>query len=171
MTRTIATFSALALLSPLLAACAGDSSRYPSLAIREAERVSGELEPAPPVEPVDLAILPLVPSSDIDSLVEQASALNRSFAAKVGSVRALATQARGTGRDSEARGRAIVALADLTSLRSQTEVPLGDLDLLVAERTNRLEPADAALAAHAQVKELVDAQNRTLAQLWSLLDQ
>lgn len=169
MTNTVTTFCALALLTPLIAGCAGDSGRYPSLAVRDVERVNGEFESGSPVQPVELQIPPLVPSTSIESLVEQANAANSTFASRVAAARGLATNARGSGRDSEARGRAIVALADLTSLRSQTEVPLGELDLLIAERTNRLEPAADAIAAHARVLALVQEQSRTLDELWRMV--
>ena len=169
MTHAFRTLSALALVAPLLAACAGSGDRYPSLAIRDVERTGPVVEPAPPVEPVALPIQPVVPSDNIPVLVAQANDSHRTFLARVPSARQLASAARASGRDSDARGRATVALADLTSLRSQTEIPLGDLDLLVAERTNRLEPAEEALAAHAQVLALVEQQDRTLDELWGLI--
>lgn len=171
MKQKLGTLSAVALLSALLPGCAGDSGRYPSLAMRDVERVNGQFDPASRVEPVELAIRAIVPSSSISELVDQANASHQRFVSKVSTARSLAVNARGTGRDSDARGRAIVALADLTSVRSQTEIALGDLDMLIAERTNRLEPADEAIAAHASVLQLVAEQDRTLTDLWSLLGQ
>jgi hypothetical protein len=172
MTRRTGTIALLALLAPTMAGCAGDSGRYPSLAQRDVERASGQFEPPPPpVEPLDLPIRSLAPTASIAALVTQASGLHRTFLARSAAVRNLVAAARGSGPDSDARGQAIVALADLASLRSQTEVPLGDLDLLIAERTNRLEPADEALAAHAQVLALVTEQDRAIAALSRVLGQ
>lgn len=169
MNRTIPTTWAFALILTPLAACTGDAERYPSLAIRDVERVEGLIVPAAAVEPAELPIRSLAPTTGIDALVAQASETHRTFVARQPAARSLASRARGTGRDSEARGQAIVALADLSSLRSQTEFALADLDMLVAERTNRLEPADDAIAAHAQVLALVNEQDRTLNSLWGLL--
>ena len=152
-----------------VAACAGDKGRYPSLAIREAERVSGEIGPRPSVEPVDLPIRAITPDQSIAALVARANATHQTFQSRAPGVRRVVNGARGSGRDSEARGNALIALADLTSVRSQTEFALADLDLLVADRTNRLEPADEALAAHAQILALVTEQDRTLAALYGLL--
>ena len=171
MERNSATLSAVALLCALLPACAGDSARYPSLAIRDVERFQGQYQPASMVEPAELPIRSLAPDASVDALIAQATASHDTFAQRAAAARGLAARAAGTGRDSELRGNAIVALADLTALRSQTEVPLGDLDLLIAERTNRLEPADDAIAAQAQVLALVNEQDRTLNELWRLLDR
>ena len=109
--------------SLLIAACAGDKSQYPSLAIRDVERSGGVIDTGPPVEPVPLNITAIIPESSIAQLVEQARVSHGNFLARAPSVRRLAAGARGTGRDSEARGRAIVALADLTSLRRAANPP------------------------------------------------
>lgn len=169
MRRSIGPMSAVALLSSILGACAGASDKYPSLAIRDAERVSGQFEPVSSVEPVELPIRSLAPDTSISALVQQANTTHQTFAARVSSARPLAARASGAGRDSDVRGQAIVALSDLSSLRSQTEIALADLDLLIAERTNRLQSADDALVAHAQVLALVQEQDRTLTALWSIL--
>lgn len=171
MTQALRRFLLIGLGSSLIAACAGDKGQYPSLAIRDVERAGGLIDTGPPVEPVPLNIAPIIPSSSIAQLVEQARASHNDFLAREPSVRSLATGARGTGRDSDVRGRAIIALADLTSLRSRTEIPLADLDLLIAERTNRFESAEDAIAAHAEVLSLVNQQDRTLDNLWSILGQ
>ena len=160
---------ALGIGSLLVAACAGDKGQYPSLAVRDMERVDGQIDTGPPVEPVTLDISPVIPSQSVAELIAQARVSHRDFLAREPSARRLASSARGSGRDSEARGNAIVALADLTSMRSKTEIPLAGLDLLIAERTNRLESAEDAVAAHAEVLKLVAAQDRTLDNLWSML--
>ena len=169
MGQTISKLAAGTLCVMLLSACAGSSDKYPSLAIRDVERVSGQFAGGPEVKPVDLPIPPLTPDRNIASLLEAATGSHERFLAREPSVRRLATSARGAGVDSLLRGNALVALSDLTSLRSQTEIALADLDLLIAERTNRLEPADDAVAAHAQVLTLIGEQDRTLNALWGLL--
>lgn len=172
MIRETGRFSAVALLAVAAAGCAGDGGRYPSLAARDVERASGQFEPPPPpVEPAALPIRALAPNGTIAALVSQATTLNAAFANRAATARRLVAGARGSASGSDARSNAIVALADLASLRSQTEVPLGDLDLLIAERANRLEPAQEARAAHALVLALVNEQDRTIAALWRALGQ
>lgn len=160
---------AASLCALLVAACAGDSGKYPSLAIRDVERVSGEYTPGPAVEPIALTIRDNSPDKSIAALVAEANASNGAFLSRAPSVRRLVSGARGSGLGSDARGNALIALADLTSLRSQTELVLADLDILIAERTNRLEPAADAQAAHAEVLQLVTEQDQTLSSLWGIL--
>lgn len=155
----------------LIAACTGDKGQYPSLATRDVELVTYGAGTGPTIAPVPLEISPIIPSGSVSELFEQAKQSHSDFIDREPRVRRLATGARGTGRDSEARGRAIVALADLTSLRSRTEIPLADLDLLIAERTNRFDSAEDAIAAHAEVLKLLNEQDRTLNTLWRMLDQ
>ncbi|QUL39207.1 hypothetical protein [Erythrobacter sp. JK5] len=126
----------------MLAGCAGDSGRYPSLAIRDAERISGQFTPtARAVEPV----APVASARDLAAIVDRANASSRAFAnARPAASRAV-TGARGTSIESDARARALVALADLSSLRSDTAIALGDLDLIAAESAvafapNRMSP-------------------------------
>jgi hypothetical protein len=116
----------------LLGACAsaGDT-RFPSLATRPGERVSGTLQPPPaPTPPPATAAT----GSRLASLRDKALAAHRAFEAKRGRAATLSAAAHGAAVASEAWSVAQVALADLEAARSQAMIALADLDALyVAE--------------------------------------
>ena len=169
MSRTKNTHPILVIASLLAAGCAGSGDRYPSLAVRDVERNPVQETPAPPVEPVELPIRSMAPSTPVDTLVEQASAAFTAFEGEAPAVRALVSSARGASVESDAYGRAILALADLTSHRSKSEIALADLDLMLAENANRFEDTAVILAAHKLVLDMVNEQNQTLNTLWENL--
>ncbi len=148
----------------LVGCVGGDSERYPSLAIRDAERMVGQFTPttpaAPPVEPV-------ASPAQLGDIVASAQGFHRQFEAARPQVSRLASQARGAGPESEARSRALVAIADLASLHGRTALALGDLDRLEAEAANTFAPVAAIRAAQAQVSDLVTAQDEALAEIES----
>lgn len=157
----------------ILAACAGSSDKYPSLAVRDIERQQGQfaVTPSAPVQPADLPLESRAPATSIADLLTQASAAHSRFNAKAGSARSMVQNAQGSAQSSTAYGQAMIALAELTSLRSETEYALADLDLLVSERSNRLQASDTANSARAQVIALVKQQDNTIASLWEMLGQ
>ncbi|MDJ0643982.1 MAG: hypothetical protein QNJ15_14305, partial [Erythrobacter sp.] len=119
--------------SALVGGCAGSSDQYPSLAIRDAERVSGQFSPTRSAEaPASPTRQPRA-NGDIARLVEQAEDSHRAFVAAQSSTSRLVSGARGSGSESEARAQALVALADLSSKRSDTAIALADLDMMAAE--------------------------------------
>jgi hypothetical protein len=151
----------LALLS--LAACAAPS-RYPSLAIRDAERPSGTLQPTE-AEPY---VPPATPSETLDRLgrlTAEAQAAHQTFLAATERARAPVAAGRGTAEGSDAWSKAQIALADLEASRSQAMIALADLDRLYLEA--ELEAADMTriTAARDEVSALVDSENRTIAEL------
>ena len=127
MASAMRTFLALAAVT-LLGACAntGDT-RFPSLATRPGERVSGTLTPPPaPAKPAATAAT----GTRLAGIRASALAAHRRF----GTLRARADQlsaaARGSALASEAWSVAQVALAELESARSEAAVALADLDSL-----------------------------------------
>jgi hypothetical protein len=126
-----------ATLAPvLLAGCAADS-RFPSLAKRPAELVAeGRIArsalpaaPAPPALNVPHLALPADLPGRVAALGAQARAAHALFQDK------RAGAARAVGGGSTTEPGAMVALADLSSARSQTAVSLAELDqLYIAER-------------------------------------
>jgi hypothetical protein len=157
-------------LPMVLGACASTNGEYPSLAIRDAERVSGsaqpvEVAPRPPAPPLDSTI-----AGRIASAVAQARKANGSFAAASSRTERTVSAARGTRSPGDAWIAAQVALADLVSLRSEAVIAQADLDLLyTSERLSdpeRITPtAQALMDARSQVAGWVADQDRTIARL------
>lgn len=120
----------VAILIPLalLAACASSGSgRYPSLATRPGERVSGIAEPVPaPAPPPATAAT----GNRIAQLRAQALAAHARFGERRASAAALSAAAQGAAVASEAWSVAQVALASLEAARSEAMIALADLDSL-----------------------------------------
>ncbi len=163
-------FSAVALAFALLSGCAGSSDQYPSLAIRDAERAVGQFTPT---QANDEAPPTRAPASaqDIAQLVEQASESHKAFLSAQSSAGRLVSGARGTSTESDARARALVALADLTSKRSDTAIALGDIDLLAAQGKTEFSTSGDLEAAQTLIADIVDQQDRALAALWGQLER
>ena len=151
-------------LALALAACASDTTNYPSLARRPVEKVSTSETPAPaptaapsPASPQETARLA--------GMVEQARAAHRRFMAK--QQRAVQTVAVGSGaaRGSESWAVASIALAELESERSAAMVALADLDQIFA--TARIEGSDtsAISAARDEVSDWIGDEDSVLADL------
>ena len=169
MTRQFFHVSGSACAALLLVACASSGDQYPSLAIRDAERAVGQFTPT---RSENASNTP-APASlrELKDLVERASESHRAFVAARPTANGLVRGARGSSAESNARARALIALADLTSKRSDTAIPLGDLDLLVAEAQTTLAPHEDIVAARTLVADLVRQQDSTLAELWAEMQQ
>ena len=155
-------------LASLLGACASSGSDYPSLAIRDAERVQGEFATG---EPRRLD----VPTVDVDltggldarlaSLVAAAESAHAQFLEVQPRAQRLVTSARGNSIGSDNWAAAQVALAELDSARSLAAIPLGDLDAIYTATRVAAEDAGAVEAARQRVIELVSEQDATLEDL------
>jgi hypothetical protein len=156
------------LIALLLAGCAtADDGEYPSLAIRDAERVSGTLQPPAPYVP------PPTPPAVADRLQQlsgEVASAHRAFSAEAPRVRSVVQAARGSGPGSESWSVAQVALAGLESARSKAMIALADLDRLYVnaatqggELTRIAADRDAAIA-------LVEEENATIRTLLGSLD-
>jgi len=154
--------AALLTTATLLSACAASGDQYPTLEIREAERVSGTFEVAPPVAPASLG-------SDIAASLPQVEAAARAAHAKflsaVPNTQRLIEAARGTSAESNDWAAAEIALADLLSLRGETAVSLAELDLKYADATLRFEQRDAVGNAVRVVARLIAEEDRILAEI------
>ncbi|MCA1661267.1 MAG: hypothetical protein LC648_03525 [Novosphingobium sp.] len=151
----------------LLTACAspGDD-RFPSLATRPGERVTGTIEPAPaPVPPPATAAT----GSRIAQLRGQAQAAHRKFEERRGGADALSRAAQGAAVASEAWSVAQVALASLESARSEAMIALADLDSLYIAAQDAAVPTggsgdvDAVAAARGEVIALIGEEDAALA--------
>lgn len=155
---------ALLLLS--LSACAGTGSDYPSLAIRDAERVTGTYGVAPedmPQTAPDPA--PAGTSERLAQILSEARSAHGDFVALVPTAEQRVAAGAGSGIASDSWSRAQVALAQLDSARSRAAVPLGDLDLLYADATLAWQERDAISAARDEVTGLIAQEDATLARL------
>lgn len=125
-------FAVLALLAAMLSACTTPAEDYPSLAIRDAERVTGTMQPAAPAPYVP----PPTPAAVVDrlgQLAADAAEAHRAFTAEVPAVRTAVAAAQGTEPGGESWARAQVALAGLEAARSRAMIALADLDRLYVD--------------------------------------
>jgi len=152
------------LLLPLLAACATPADRYPSLALRDAERASGALRPVDP-EPY---VPPPTPAATMDRLAQlsaQATEANAAFLAATPQTRAAVSAAGGAEAGSEAWARAQVALTTLQSARGPATMALADLDQLYIDAATQGGETDRIAAARDTVATQVAQQDATIATL------
>jgi hypothetical protein len=162
--------SLAALMAAGLAGCVGAESRYPSLALRDFETsplaaaatASGAV-PLPEPRPVDTA--------RIAALRAAAETSSAEFSRREPSAATLVARARGQSAESDARARALVALADLSSRRSATFLHLGDLDLLAADTAIDFGWTQNIEAARSDVLTMVEQQDRALSALWTEMGQ
>ena len=155
-------FLALPLIA-MLAACASAQSAYPSLAIRPAERASGTRQP-PPAEPV---LTPPEPATldRLSRLAADARADHQAFVEQVAGARPIIAGARGAAVGDDAWARAEAALADVRAARSQTMVPLADLDRLFVDAGTQGESTARIGAARNEVEGFLTSEDRTVAEL------
>ncbi len=127
LNRLLGPVAALALVG-----CAAPDGAYPSLGVRDTERVSGTMAaPVPQIyEPVpaDAANLALG-----DQLVARANSAHLAFLDTAPAARSVVNAAQGASRDSENWVRAQVAIADLEASRAQVMIALADLDRLTID--------------------------------------
>jgi len=149
----------------LLGACTGSGDKYPSLAVRDAERITGTFAPAPTPEQE-----PVAPVADRATLVEivkmAQSAYEQFVEAAPGTLRTVRA-AKGMGPESNQWSRAQVALADLETYRSTTMIALADLDTLAAQAGVTFAPEDDLKAAQSQVAGWLAEQDELLDNLIS----
>lgn len=149
-----------------LGGCASTSGDYPSLAIRDAERVTGTMEPAgegsvqtsPAPAPEGLG-------QQLAQLASAASAAHADFLAAAPQAERLVSAGAGAGVASDRWAAAQVALADLDSARSRAAVSLGDLDLLYADATLAWQEREAITAARDEVTGMIAEEDAILARL------
>lgn len=160
------------LVSLACAALAGCSStgsgKYPSLAIRDVERVQGAFEPVA-TEQLDVPRVEVAFAGSLDerlaALVGQAEKAHRIFVDATPIAERQVAAAINAAEGSDAWAIAQVTLADLDSTRSEVAVVLGDLDILHAAGTVQAEDVSAIDAARDRVIALVSAEDATLERL------
>ncbi len=155
-----------ALLAIALAACASPQGAYPSLAVRDAERATGTLQPPEPYVPAPPSAAAM---NDVEKLVEQAHGAFESYRDKLDGVRRAALAARGAEVGGDAWARASVAIAGLETERSRTMVPLADIDrMLVAAATEGARTAEFE-DAQTLIGEMVDFETAGIDEIRNVL--
>lgn len=159
-------YAALGLLAGL-SACAGSGDRYPSLALRPFE--TGEAPPSPPPAPIVVATAPAIGAGEIAALRGRAAAAHAAFQRQQPVAARLARAAAGQSVESNTRAQALVALAELTSLRSNTAGVLADLDLHAVNAATALRPDPALEMAQSEAAALVASEDAALVRLWEVM--
>jgi hypothetical protein len=157
MKRAISTVIA-AFVPLVLGACASKGD-FPSLAIRESERVQGTIAapitaPTPPAPETAL---------QLEALSARARAGHAAFQAELPAATRAANAARGANMGSEAWSVAQVALAALESKRSDVMIALADIDRILADASISNGDLTAVAAASAEANGLVEAENAAIA--------
>lgn len=145
----------------LLGGCATPEA-YPSLSIRDSERVTGTMEvPASPA----FIPAPTAPATieQLDSLAASARAAHQRFLVAAAEARASISAARGSEIGSDSWGSAQVLLANLESIRSDAMIALADIDRLFVDAA--IEGGEVARigAARDEIVSQVDDQSSTIA--------
>jgi hypothetical protein len=151
----------------LVTGCTADTTNYPSLARRPAERITGSSEVVP-AQPATVPT-PAPPSAELSQrlaqLTAEADEAHRTFLAKRDEAARLVTAAQGAAVASESWSIAAIALAELEAARSRAMIALADLDALYAAERIVGGEATAIGAAREQVIALVTEEDTVLADL------
>lgn len=155
-------------LVAVLGACASPGTDYPSLALRDAERISGtmEVDPPPPPPPAPAAAT----LEQLPQLTAEARAAHAQFVEAAPAARSRVNAAVGASRGSDSWSVAQVAVADLEARRSRAMIALADLDRLYVGAFTAAEDITAIEAARGEVDALVQQQNAVITELLGRLD-
>ncbi|HTN13667.1 MAG TPA: hypothetical protein VL094_02550 [Sphingomonadaceae bacterium] len=155
-------FALLPLAAALaLAGCATDDGVYPSLSIRDAERVSGVFDPveAEPFVPAPQGAETL---GRIGKLRADAQASHTRFLSAAEKARSPVAAARSAQPGADAWSVAQVALADLAGIRSESMISLAELDLLYVDAQTEGQELAEIESARADVDRLATEEDRLL---------
>ncbi len=159
-------FNRVCLLTALagsLGACATSSEEYPSLAIRDVERLAA----MPPAEPVPY-VPPAPPAATlgrIDQLAGEAASAHRAFLAEAPRARSAVAAARGAEPGAESWSVAQVAVAGLEASRSKAMIALADIDRIYVDAALEGLALERISAARDQVSAQVEEQDATIGTL------
>ncbi|MCP5397381.1 MAG: hypothetical protein H6918_11755 [Sphingomonadaceae bacterium] len=149
-----------------LAGCATNGTDYPSLAVRDAERVEMTYLPgSADTEAMKPAPAPDSLPDQLAALRAEADSAHRAFMDAAPGAERTVSAARGAALGSRSWGDAQVAMADLDSLRSRSAVVLADLDLLYTNATVDFVERDAIAQTREAVIGMVLEEDAILARL------
>lgn len=152
----------------LLAGCATPSTEFPSLAIRDSERVSGTMDvPGTPVT----APAPLAPATlaQLDALLATVRTSHVAFTAATPATERAVSNAAGSALGSDAWSAAQVAVAGLQSSRSAAIISLAELDRLYVDASTAGDAIERVTAAKAEADRLVAEEDAVIARLLGAL--
>lgn len=160
----------LALSTLLLAGCAGDRTRFPSLAKRPAERVFGTMTPVAQAQ--DAGQAPAAPASATvvartGELTQRAAKAHQTFESQRVEAARLSASARGSAAGTESWSVAQIAMAKLDSARSEVMVAGSDLDRMLVDASVAGSDSDRAAieAAQREVSGILADEDRVIADL------
>lgn len=155
----------LIFLTLSLGACASPQGDYPSLGVRDGERMTGAIDTAAPAAPVERRPLSTDVATRVEQLRELARTTHENFVEIERRAARLVEAASGNAITTKANASAQIALAELQSAHEATLALLAELDVLLAEATLAdAQTADIA-AAREQVGATVAAEQAALAAL------
>lgn len=161
---------ALALLSGLIAACAGGSDRYPSLSLRDFERVEGQFAVSDSGQrDLNPAQLPVDRAEQVREAVEAAHARHSRFLTHAEQARDVVVAAVGSGQADKRWSLAMVEIADLDSRLGATTSLLADLDALYTSASLEFQEREEIAEARTETSALVAAESLILQQLVDML--
>jgi hypothetical protein len=151
-------------LPAFLAGCATSSADFPSLAIREGERVTGTIQPAPGVPWVSPPA-PAEALGRLGGLEAQAQTAHSAFLSQAQAARGTVAAGRGAEEGSDAWARAEIALASLQSARAPALIAMAELDrIYVGVLTEAAEVQEIA-ATRENVLAMVETEDRLIQEL------
>ncbi len=154
----------------LASGCASAQGDYPSLAVRENERVTGSLDAptAPPFVPA-----PATPATleSLGELTATASMAHQAFLAEANAVTPVVSRASGSAVGSDAWAQAQVAIAGLESRRSVAMIALADIDRLYVDAVTNGSEAGQIADSRAIVSNQIGEQDAQIAALLGRLTQ
>lgn len=158
----------IAILLFSLGACAGSGDRYPSLEIRDVERVQGSFDPVNAGQsalPAPVA----APSADtiqrLSDLTASVSTIHAEFERATPKTSKIVSSARNASVASDGWASAQVALSDLESIRSRAAVALADIETVYVGARLEAQQLDAITAARRKVLGLIAEEDAVLARL------
>jgi hypothetical protein len=147
-----------------LAACASDTTNYPSLARRDVERAGALTAPQPSSAPTPAAPNPAAVAR-LGPLITQARSAHSRFNSAREQAQRTVAAGRTAARGSESWAVASVALAGLESARSQAMIALADLDEFYAAARVDGSDVSAIEAARDEVSGWIGEEDAVLATL------
>jgi len=152
----------LTALLVLASGCAAPVGEYPSLAVRDVERVSGTIavpDAAPLPSPAAATL------GQVGPLADQARNAHTAFLAAASTARAQVQSASGAAVGSERWSVAQVVLAKLGAERTQTMIALADVDRLFVDAATAGESTLAIEPVRDEIAALVAEQDAVLESL------
>lgn len=162
--------ASLAMLGMVTAACAGSADRYPSLSLRDFERIGGQFpgRDSPPAR-IEPDPLPVTAVAELETALSDAQARHGRFLAQARQARGVVAAAAGSSSDEKRWTLAMVEMAALDSQHAATTGLLADLDALYADATLEFHQRQRIVAAQASVGEMVRTERAALDELVALL--